>query len=94
VKEKIKSVEAPETVISVALDRITGDAEAPESDGDGGDDSGTPEDIEEALAEGDMLVCPGEDCIASSPSLAGLCGHVADKHNPDSTPKEWIEGRV
>ena len=94
VKEKIKSVDAPETVISVALDRITGDAEAPESGDGDGDDSGTPEDIEEALAEGDMLVCPGEDCIASSPSLAGLCGHVADQHNPDSTPKEWIEGRV
>lgn len=94
VKEKIKSVEAPETVISVALDRIAGDAEAPESnDGDGGD-SDAPEDIEEALAEGDMLVCPGEDCIASSPSLAGLCGHVADKHNPETTPKGWIEGRV
>lgn len=76
------AIEAPDSVISAAIDRLIA-ADEPE-----------PVDIEDRLrnSETGQIECPQSNCYYNCGSLAELYGHVATTHIPgDENPEEWIE---
>lgn len=100
VSENIQGIDAPDAIITAALDRLTGDVSASsEDEGDGSDGGESSEtvsedaDLSSLLSGDDMLECPGEGCIASAPSVAALSGHVLDAHTEDD-PEEWMRGKL
>ena len=86
------AIDAPESVIEAAIDRIGDDADDAD-DADDGDDGGQPDDPIEQLRDGEtgQLDCPDPDCFANASNEAGLYGHIMGTHIPgDDDPEEWV----
>jgi hypothetical protein len=83
-------IDAPDSVLEAAIDRIGEDAQADDSADESDDD---PEDPIETLRneETGQLECPAEDCFANASGEAGLYGHVTGTHiTGDKNPEEWV----
>jgi len=88
-------IDAPDSVLQAAIDRIGDDADdaddADDTD-DGGEDE-QPDDPIEQLRDDEtgQLDCPDPDCFANASNQAGLFGHIMGTHIPgDADPEEWV----
>jgi hypothetical protein len=83
------AIDAPDSVIEAAIERIGDDT--PDTDDD--DSGGEPDDPIETLRDGEtgQLECPDPDCFANASNEAGLYGHIMGTHIPgDADPEEWV----
>jgi len=84
------AIEAPDSVIEAAIERIGADADESVDEARGGDE---PDDPIESLrnSETGQLECPSDSCFANASGKAGLFGHVMGTHIPgDADPEEWV----
>jgi len=82
------AIDAPDSVIEAAIDRIGDDNT---TDYDDSDDE--PDDPIETLRDDEtgQLECPDPDCFANASNEAGLYGHIMGTHIPgDADPEEWV----
>jgi len=89
------AIHAPDSVISAAIDRLSGDSEAPQTETDG--DDGGEGDLMARLRNSDtgQLECPHEGCYYNCGSEAEMYGHVASTHIAgDDNPEEWLQQEV
>lgn len=90
-------IEAPDAVLSAAIDRLEGDEEGGEPRDTGGgspDDDADPIEMCRDRSTG-QYECPQEGCLFSASSEAGLFGHVVGTHVAgDTNPEEWIASEV
>ena len=92
VVEENTAIDAPGSVISAAIERLSGDSEAPQTHTGG--DSGEEGDLIERLRNSDtgQLECPHDGCYYNCGSEAEMYGHVASTHIAgDDNPEEWLE---
>jgi hypothetical protein len=86
------AIDAPDSVIETAIERI-GDGEPDTGSDDSDDSDGEPDDPIERLRDEEtgQLECPDPDCFANASNEAGLYGHVMGTHIPgDADPEEWV----
>jgi hypothetical protein len=84
------AIDAPDSVIETAIERIGDDAPPADVDDDSDDE---PDDPIETLRDDEtgQLECPDPDCFANASGEAGLYGHVMGTHIPgDADPEEWV----
>jgi hypothetical protein len=87
-------IDAPDSVLEAAIERLDGDDESGEPRDSGGQEVDDP--IEACFNdEKGMYECPQEGCLFSASGQAGLFGHVTGDHVAgDQNPEEWIESVV
>ena len=89
-------IDAPDSVLQAAIDRIgddADDADDADDDTDDGGDEEQPDDPIEQLRDDEtgQLDCPDPDCFANASNQAGLFGHIMGTHIPgDADPEEWV----
>lgn len=87
------AIEAPNSVLDAAIERIGADADDDSSDDSDADADDEPDDPIEALRneETGQLECPDPSCFGNASNQAGLFGHVMGTHIPgDENPEQWV----
>lgn len=89
-------IEAPDSVLSAAIDMVGGDG--PEQSGDDESEPVDPDDPIEYLTDDEtgQIGCPMDACLFSSSGEAGLYGHVMSEHmaGSDENPEDWVAANV